>query len=599
VEERGAPGHPSLGLQHAVGNRALAGLLAAGRVQARLRVGPRGDLAEEEAERVAARVTSGPAPGCRCGGACEDCREKERSIVRRRVTRGRRHLEDADFPDDLALPRTGGQPLGPAMRREMEARFGADFGDVRLHLGREAAVLNETLAADAFTLGNGIWLGEGESPSDRLLLAHELTHVVQQTPSRTAAGRDGSAVHVHTGGAVVQRQEHGAGHTGSTLGVPGVSSDKWRSDIEAMYRRTGHAEAARAVRDCRVLGMCARILTEEEAWRAYRRGRITANLGEPRGESRTVVQQPGRAAAAVPLAAPVAARGLATAGESALARAAASWGSAEVLTGGGAAVTETAAATTAASGAVAAATVAVPIAVGVVIAIVDLLGYASFQRALHDAGYVILPEPLGVCIGSCHTAPVPTTPRFPDLPTEPLIPPATTDEEMRRIAEWLSSSRPTPAPTTPPAPAPEPAPREDEDERRRCRLVPRESSRGGDPLSDLFCSLVSGGGTSYDIYSPVGIAEIDALQGDTWYECKCGQVSLVRAWRAGYRWARLALEGGGRSMGLDEQVRRQSRIAVVCGYRYRLVVASDEVAEFFRDRYPFVDVVVVPFEPCE
>jgi hypothetical protein len=138
--------------------------------------------------------------------------------------------------------------------------------------------------------------------------------------------------------------------------------------------------------------------------------------------------------------------------------------------------------------------------------------------------------------------------------------------------------------------------REEEEERRGCRPVERLESRGDDPLSNLFCEVVSGGSPSYDIYTTVGRAEIDALRGRTWYECKCGQLSLVRAARAGERWAIARFEG---PTGLDEQIRRQSRIAVHCRYIYRLVVASEEVASYFRERHPDIDVIVVGWEPCE
>jgi hypothetical protein len=66
----------------------------------------------------------------------------------------------------------------------MEPRFGADFGGVRVHTGDRAAGMNRDLGAQAFTHGSHIYLGEGKndtaSPAGKRLLAHELTHVVQQ-----------------------------------------------------------------------------------------------------------------------------------------------------------------------------------------------------------------------------------------------------------------------------------------------------------------------------------------------------------------------------------------------------------------------------------
>jgi len=66
----------------------------------------------------------------------------------------------------------------------MEPRFGQDFGHVRIHTGEQSASLNEQLNANAFTVGNHIFFGAGQfrpqESSGRQLIAHELTHTVQQ-----------------------------------------------------------------------------------------------------------------------------------------------------------------------------------------------------------------------------------------------------------------------------------------------------------------------------------------------------------------------------------------------------------------------------------
>jgi hypothetical protein len=80
--------------------------------------------------------------------------------------------------------RGGGHALDSLVRRQMESAFGADFSGVRVHTGTEADTLNQTLNARAFTTGNDIFFRQGEyspgSSGGRELLAHELTHVVQQ-----------------------------------------------------------------------------------------------------------------------------------------------------------------------------------------------------------------------------------------------------------------------------------------------------------------------------------------------------------------------------------------------------------------------------------
>jgi len=80
--------------------------------------------------------------------------------------------------------RTSGQPLDPPTRHFMESRFGHDFGRVRVHADRGAAESAGSIAARAYTAGEHIVFGHGEyspgSDSGRWLLAHELTHVMQQ-----------------------------------------------------------------------------------------------------------------------------------------------------------------------------------------------------------------------------------------------------------------------------------------------------------------------------------------------------------------------------------------------------------------------------------
>jgi hypothetical protein len=66
----------------------------------------------------------------------------------------------------------------------MEPVFGADFSQVRVHTDTQANTLNRTLSARAFTTGRDIFFRQGEyrpgSSTGQELIAHELTHVVQQ-----------------------------------------------------------------------------------------------------------------------------------------------------------------------------------------------------------------------------------------------------------------------------------------------------------------------------------------------------------------------------------------------------------------------------------
>lgn len=83
------------------------------------------------------------------------------------------------------LPSGGGRPLEAQTRARMESQFGHDFGRVRVHSDREAQESALALGARAYTRGQDVVFGAGEyAPESELgqrLLAHELTHVVQQT----------------------------------------------------------------------------------------------------------------------------------------------------------------------------------------------------------------------------------------------------------------------------------------------------------------------------------------------------------------------------------------------------------------------------------
>lgn len=92
--------------------------------------------------------------------------------------------QDAGFESRLHTNKSGGSPMPDPVREEMEAGFGADFSGVRLHTDTEAVGMNKQLLARAFTHGNDIYFNEGqyrpEAKEGKHLLAHELTHVVQQ-----------------------------------------------------------------------------------------------------------------------------------------------------------------------------------------------------------------------------------------------------------------------------------------------------------------------------------------------------------------------------------------------------------------------------------
>lgn len=83
-------------------------------------------------------------------------------------------------------PKSGGQPIPDQVRAKMETAFGADFSDVRVHVGQEAS----SIGAIAYTWGTNIHFAPGQynphTIQGQKLLGHELWHVVQQKSGRVS-----------------------------------------------------------------------------------------------------------------------------------------------------------------------------------------------------------------------------------------------------------------------------------------------------------------------------------------------------------------------------------------------------------------------------
>jgi Domain of unknown function (DUF4157) len=124
---------------------------------------------------------------CACGGSgsshgeCEECKKKEMSL--QRLSTG--HAEPFAIPPIVHdVLRSPGQPLDGATRAFFEPRFGHDFGKVRVHRDAKAAESAAAVNAVAYTVGRDMVFGAARyapgTEAGYRLLAHELTHVVQQ-----------------------------------------------------------------------------------------------------------------------------------------------------------------------------------------------------------------------------------------------------------------------------------------------------------------------------------------------------------------------------------------------------------------------------------
>ena len=156
------------------GRAEIRHILHAPRPQARLTLGAPDDAFEREADQVADQVMRMPEPGVQ--RMCSECEEEHK--IQAKEEPGRTPSVPAGFEPRFAALQGGGRPLPASERAFFEPRFGRDFSNVRLHSGPAASELASSVHARAFTLGDSIVLGAGGY--ERGLLAHELTHVVQQ-----------------------------------------------------------------------------------------------------------------------------------------------------------------------------------------------------------------------------------------------------------------------------------------------------------------------------------------------------------------------------------------------------------------------------------
>ncbi len=123
---------------------------------------------------------------CTCGGTCATCRQEHNEDEHLQTKReGSNDIQQNGVPAIVhQVLQSPGQPLNTATRSFMEPRFGQDFSRVRIHTGNGAEASARTVHALAYTVGRNIVFGAGQftpsTPAGRRLLAHELTHTLQQ-----------------------------------------------------------------------------------------------------------------------------------------------------------------------------------------------------------------------------------------------------------------------------------------------------------------------------------------------------------------------------------------------------------------------------------
>ncbi|MDJ0582121.1 DUF4157 domain-containing protein [Crocosphaera sp.] len=136
--------------------------------------------AEEEEEKEETEDKEGELPMLQ-----QEAGEEEQESIQTKATPGQTPNLSAHLEARIQSAKGGGDPLSDSTRSFMERHFGYDFSKVRVHTDSRAASASRELNAEAFTVGQNIFFGNGryapESTSGRQLLAHELTHTIQQT----------------------------------------------------------------------------------------------------------------------------------------------------------------------------------------------------------------------------------------------------------------------------------------------------------------------------------------------------------------------------------------------------------------------------------
>jgi Domain of unknown function (DUF4157) len=201
--------HPIEELQGAIGNRAVNQLLAKQPlvqakpmfgglsrelvIQPKLTIGKAGDKYEQEADRVASQINRINPPASQIIQSKEMPEKDDEGLMKKPMIQ---RLADSGASGIAATPslessinqaRGGGQLLAENIRQPMERSFGADFSGVKVHTDTQSDRLNQSIKAKAFTTGKDIFFRHGEynpeSRGGKELLAHELTHIVQQNNS--------------------------------------------------------------------------------------------------------------------------------------------------------------------------------------------------------------------------------------------------------------------------------------------------------------------------------------------------------------------------------------------------------------------------------
>jgi len=213
-QEQEMPIYKPLAADWVTNNNLMKNLSGVAPIQAKLTIGEVGDKYEQEADKIAQQVVSqinAPASFQSSPGQSlqreeipedeelqmkpisgilqreeipEDEELQMKPIMVQRKSNGGRMAATPELEVSIQQAKGGGQPIANSIREPMEKAFGADFSGVNVHTDAQSDQMNQSIQAKAFTTGQDIFFRQGaydpRSQGGQELIAHELTHVVQQ-----------------------------------------------------------------------------------------------------------------------------------------------------------------------------------------------------------------------------------------------------------------------------------------------------------------------------------------------------------------------------------------------------------------------------------
>lgn len=178
-------------------------------IQPKLRIGSPNDKYEQEADRIADQVVQGgnqvqqnQQVGHLVQRKCTECdeeglqmkplSEQVTPLIQTKSNASGQVVTDS-VSKGIQSAKGSGKSIESSTKTFLENQFGSDFSNVNIHTGNKAAQLNQQVNARAFTVGNDIFFNKGEyqptSNRGKHLLAHELTHTVQQSNKKSKLQR--------------------------------------------------------------------------------------------------------------------------------------------------------------------------------------------------------------------------------------------------------------------------------------------------------------------------------------------------------------------------------------------------------------------------